>query len=201
MNLKHNFWYFTDGLKSSDCKKIIKLGKEKNLKKGTIGDNQNLLNNNEKVRDSDVSFFNDKWVYTLIHPFIHLANKNAEWNFQWDWSEDCQFTTYGKNQHYDWHTDSWEEVYKNHVHQSYNDRIRKLSVTVLLNDPKEFEGGELEISFRNKKREPDSVILDDRYLKKGSVVVFPSFIWHRVKPVTKGIRYSLVIWNLGYPFV
>jgi len=34
----------------------------------------------------------------------------------------------------------------------------------------------------------------------GSVIIFPSFVWHRVKPVTKGIRHSLVCWNLGYPF-
>ena len=37
-------------------------------------------------------------------------------------------------------------------------------------------------------------------LPKGSIIVFPSFVWHRVKPVTKGTRYSLVMWNLGYPF-
>ena len=37
-------------------------------------------------------------------------------------------------------------------------------------------------------------------LKKGGIVVFPSFVWHRVKPVTKGIRYSLVVWILGQPF-
>ena len=37
-------------------------------------------------------------------------------------------------------------------------------------------------------------------LPKGSIIVFPSFVWHRVKPVTSGVRYSLVLWNLGYPF-
>jgi len=37
-------------------------------------------------------------------------------------------------------------------------------------------------------------------LPRGSIVVFPSHVWHRVRPVTKGVRYSLVIWNLGYPF-
>ena len=40
----------------------------------------------------------------------------------------------------------------------------------------------------------------NQILPKGSLVVFPSFVWHRVKPVTKGTRHSLVIWNLGYPF-
>ena len=38
------------------------------------------------------------------------------------------------------------------------------------------------------------------FLPKGSVIVFPSFVWHRVKPVTKGVRYSLVAWSIGYPF-
>ena len=76
-----------------------------------------------------------------------------------------------------------------------------LSVTVTLTDPKEYKGGELEFDFRqqdpDKPREPRTCT---EILPKGSIVVFPSFVWHRVKPVTKGVRYSLVIWNLGYPF-
>ena len=35
---------------------------------------------------------------------------------------------------------------------------------------------------------------------QGSVIVFPSFVWHRVTPVTKGTRYSLVLWTCGQPF-
>ena len=73
-----------------------------------------------------------------------------------------------------------------------------------LTDGSEYEGGELEFDFRNY----DPHIRDElKHLKqakeilpKGSIVVFPSFVWHRVKPVTKGTRYSLVMWNLGYPF-
>ena len=49
----------------------------------------------------------------------------------------------------------------------------------------------------NKKNKP---VICEGIAPKGSLVVFPSFVWHRVKPVTKGVRYSLVIWNLGYPF-
>jgi PKHD-type hydroxylase len=80
-------------------------------------------------------------------------------------------------------------------------KIRKLSVTVSLTDPKEYKGGELEFDFRNE--DPDkkrAMRTCTEILPKGSVVVFPSFVWHRVKPVTKGVRHSLVIWNLGYPF-
>ena len=80
-------------------------------------------------------------------------------------------------------------------------KIRKLSVTVSLTDPKEYKGGELEFDFRNL--DPDkkpNIRACTEILPKGSLVVFPSFVWHRVKPVTKGVRHSLVIWNLGYPF-
>ena len=80
-------------------------------------------------------------------------------------------------------------------------KIRKLSVTVSLTDPKEYKGGELEFDFRDK--DPDkkpNIRACTEILPKGSLVVFPSFVWHRVKPVTKGVRHSLVIWNLGYPF-
>jgi len=80
-------------------------------------------------------------------------------------------------------------------------KIRKLSVTVTLSDPKDYKGGELEFDFRNmdpdKKR---NVKKCTEILPKGSLVVFPSFVWHRVCPVKSGERNSLVIWNLGWPF-
>ena len=81
---------------------------------------------------------------------------------------------------------------------------RKLSVTCQLSDSSEYEGGELEFDYRNyspnKRDELTHVMKAKPALKKGSIVVFPSFVWHRVRPVTKGTRYSLVVWNLGYPF-
>ena len=82
-----------------------------------------------------------------------------------------------------------------------NGKIRKLSVTVTLSDPKEYSGGELEFDFRNldpdKPRKP---VKCKEILPKGSLVVFPSFVWHRVCPVKRGERKSLVIWNLGWMF-
>jgi PKHD-type hydroxylase len=58
----------------------------------------------------------------------------------------------------------------------------------------------LEFDFRNGEPEDDRTKLCTEIYKKGSIVVFPSFVWHRVKPVVEGTRYSLVIWNCGYPF-
>jgi len=141
----------------------------------------------------------DPWIYKEIQPYVHMANKNAGWNFDWDFSESCQFTIYKKGQYYDWHCDSWDKPYV--TQDNTNGKIRKLSVTVTLTDPKEYKGGELEFDLRNE--DPDkkpNMRTCTEILPKGSLVVFPSFVWHRVKPVTKGERNSLVIWNLGYPF-
>ena len=139
----------------------------------------------------------DRWIYNEVQPYIHQANKSAGWNFDWNWSEACQFTKYKPGQYYDWHCDSWEGVYK--AKGPTEGKIRKLSVTVSLSDEKDYSGGELEFQFRNQDN-PKRTKVCTEILPRGSVVVFPSFIWHRVKPVTKGVRYSLVLWNLGYPF-
>jgi PKHD-type hydroxylase len=156
----------------------------------------------KKKRNSDIVWMNDRWIYKEIQPYINSANENAGWNFQWDFSESCQFTKYTKGQFYDWHCDSWDKPYfREDVNDPSNGKIRKLSVTVTLSDPKEYSGGELEFDLRNwdpdKKR---NVMKCKEILPKGSLVVFPSFVWHRVCPVKRGERKSLVIWNLGWPF-
>ena len=83
-------------------------------------------------------------------------------------------------------------------------KIRKLSMTCQLTDGSEYSGGELEFDFRNydppKRDESQHLRKATEILPKGSIIVFPSFVWHRVKPVTRGVRYSLVLWHLGYPF-
>ena len=70
-----------------------------------------------------------------------------------------------------------------------------------MSDGKEYKGGDFEVDFRNMdpdKKANTKVVKEIR--PKGSVVVFPSDLWHRVKPITKGVRHSLVIWSLGWPF-
>ena len=68
---------------------------------------EDLQDSNSKhyVRDSNVSWLNDKWIYDLIHPFIQKANVECGWGYQWDYSEQCQFTVYNKKQFYNWHSD------------------------------------------------------------------------------------------------
>ena len=111
---------------------------DKNLSKKQIKDLK-------QKRDSNVVWMNDRWIYKEIQPYVHQANANAGWNFQWDYSESCQFTKYEKGQFYDWHCDGWDRPYvREHLNDPSHGKIRKLSVTVSLSDPKDYKGGELE---------------------------------------------------------
>ena len=213
MNISNYFWFFQSVIPIKVCDDIVNYGlalKEREVQAltGGFGRDRDLdkypltkkeLTDLKKKRDSNIVWLDDTWIYKEIHPYIHQANSNAGWNFDWDYSEACQFTIYKKKQYYDWHCDSWDKPYM--VDGPTKGKIRKLSVTVSLTDPKEYKGGELEFDFRNEDpdKKPD-IRSCTEILPKGSLVVFPSFVWHRVKPVTKGVRYSLVIWNLGYPF-
>jgi PKHD-type hydroxylase len=212
MNLENQYWVFDKALPERYCDHLIKYGNQQKESLALTGglskkaDNGEELNDEEiknlkKKRDSNIVWLEDKWIYRLIHPYIHVANKNAGWNFQWDFSEACQFTKYKLNQYYDWHCDSWEKAYENdNKNVNYRNKIRKLSVTCQLTDESEYVGGELEFQFRNKD-DPTLTVEATESKKKGTIIVFPSHIWHRVKPVTSGNRYSLVIWSLGKPFI
>ncbi len=181
------------------------------------------------VRDSEVAFFGFSELYDAIWPFIKEANARAGWNFDWNYTEEFQFTKYGINQFYGWHCDSSEKPYElfdpkihayhknpdgtpyidqygemspedhNHtVNRNYAGKIRKLSVTVSLNDPSEYDGGTLKFDLGPHRA--DRYHVCEEIKPKGSIVVFPSHLYHQVTPVTRGTRYSLVCWNLGPPF-
>tara|TARA_R100000935_G_scaffold23697_1_gene43105 strand:+ start:998 stop:1624 length:627 start_codon:yes stop_codon:yes gene_type:complete len=207
MNLFNHYWYFKSAIPEHICDDIVKYGHQLQDQIAVTGgyDNKKLnkkqIVNLKKKRNSDVVWMDDKWIYKEIQPYIHNANKNAGWNFDWNHSESCQFTKYKKGQYYDWHCDSWDRPYQKQGDPTTHGKIRKLSVTVTLSNPKEYKGGELEFDFRNNDPDKKSNIRKcTEILPKGSLVVFPSFIWHRVCPVKSGERNSLVIWNLGYPF-
>jgi len=85
------------------------------------------------------------------------------------------------NGHYTWHADK----------SSVGSATRKLSITVQLSDPADYSGGELELNLAG-----DPLIAPK---ERGSVILFPSFCMHRVRPVTKGTRQSLIAWVVGPP--
>jgi len=209
MNLPYDYWYFTGELTSRFCDDLIKEGlKQQEIiaTTGYFGNGRDLkknpLNKEElkilrEKRDSNISWLVAPWIYREIHPYIHIANKNAGWNFQWHRTEPCQFTKYKHNQFYGWHQDNWNKP-------NENGEIRKLSIICQLTDSSDYTGGELEFDFRhyepNLRNESEHVVQVKEILSKGSIIVFPCNIWHRVQPITSGTRYSLVMWNLGNSF-
>lgn len=122
------------------------------------------------------------WVYERIQQSIIRAN-NQYWNFDlYSMPEYIQYTEYGEGGgHYDWHMDLGHR----------NLSIRKISVTMQLSRPDEYEGGDLQFM---RSQYPETAPRDF-----GSLIVFPSYMLHRVTAVTKGTRKSLVLWSGGVP--
>ena len=144
------YWMFNEGLPERICDEIIQYGKDNKDREttaiiGELGQGRDIKKNPlskketkklHKLRKSNVVWMDDPWIYKEIHPFIERANIEAEWNYQYDWSETCQFTKYEKGDYYDWHCDSWKVPYKQGNFQK--GKIRKLSVTVCLSDSNSF---------------------------------------------------------------
>ena len=215
MNISNYYWYFQSAVPERICDLIVKYGKQEKKREvtaitGGLGRDRDLnkhpltkeeLKDLKKKRDSNVMWMNDPWIYKEIHPYIHTANKNANWNFEWNFTEPAQFTIYKKDQHYNWHIDPWDAPYNAPRDPHRHGKIRKLSVTLTLSDEKDYKGGELEFNLgKNIPGKKKNTVIPKDIGDKGTLIVFPSHIPHRVRPVTKGTRHSLVMWALGYPF-
>ena len=210
MNLNNYYYFFKEALTPRFCDEIIKYGKSQQEQLALTGGQTEKVNKGKpleekdildlkKKRDSNIVWLSDSWIYKELHPYVHQANRLAGWNFEWSFSEACQFTKYGLKQHYGFHCDSWNSPYDNPANPDTHGKIRKLSMTCSLSDPSEYEGGQLQFQFRNED-DPTTTRNCIEILPRGSICVFPSHVWHQVTPVTKGTRYSLVVWSLGYPF-
>ena len=208
--MSNYYWYFKSALTPKFCDDVIAYANEQKEVMARTGGYLNKKLNKQEVldlkrkRNSDLVWLSEPWIYKEIHPYVHEANRLAGWNFEWDWTESCQFTKYKLNQYYDWHCDSFGKIFDSPNDINVNGKIRKLSMTCQLTDGSEYQGGELEFDFRNydpnMRDESKHLRKANEILSKRSIIVFPSDVWHRVKPVTSGTRYSLVAWHLGRPF-
>lgn len=175
-----SFAYHENVFTKAQCESIIKLGKD-NLDFAKVGGGDI----DKKVRDSKTSWLNpnenDTWIFQRITDVILNLNHQF-FNFDlWGMAEGLQFTEYSApNGCYNFHTDC---VYKG--------VIRKLSLSVQLSDPNDYEGGEFIINNGKEMILPKT---------QGTLFAFPSYALHGVKPVTKGTRYSLVAWITGPQF-
>tara|TARA_S200002703_G_C3714916_1_gene219617 strand:- start:125 stop:745 length:621 start_codon:yes stop_codon:yes gene_type:complete len=206
MNLEYSFFCFESALHEKFCQDLVDYGNQQSAQLALTGDfNEGVESEKDlaklyKTRNSSVVWMDDPWIYNAIIPYVREANKEANWNFDFELSESCQWTRYSESQHYTWHLDQFKKPHSNPKLINYG-LIRKLSVTVSLVDGDTYEGGDLEFDLRNNVDGTENIIKATNARKRGSITVFPSFVWHRVTPVTKGTRYSLVIWSLGKPYV
>jgi PKHD-type hydroxylase len=172
------YWYWKAELPDSLCDAIITEGLKLSHKDGQVGDGEGIVD--DSIRKSKVAFFPcDSWVSAITTHYMHRAN-TAAWNFDITGAQDPQFTIYNPGEFYDFHSDC----------DLLEGSMRKLSVVITITDPNTYTDGEFE--FDNGEK-PD-------IKSRGSVMVFPSFLRHRVTPVEIGVRYSLVNWFVGPQF-
>jgi PKHD-type hydroxylase len=174
------------------CDAIITECEKYDPQDATIGVDGVSAEENSEVKRSSIVRWVDRnkqsshFVVNIIKDFAWEANRRA-FGFHVDYLRDIQFTEYHGSQEgeYGWHFDTfWGNP------TTYD---RKLSVVIQLSDPTDYEGGEFQIDPQFQK-------IPEEFKQRGSILVFPSPIRHRVTPVTSGLRKSLVSWIEGPKF-
>jgi PKHD-type hydroxylase len=177
----HLYAFWNNAFSKEECESIINIAKDKGLIKGeTKGESD--------VRDCKISWLysNDDidWAFRRVTDIVLNLNEKF---FKFDLfglNEGFQFTNYkapsGK--------------YGKHVDRGINTPVRKLSISIQLTEPKEYEGGELKLYDGD---DDEANVMDKA---QGTLIMFPSYVLHEVMPVTKGERNSLVTWVTGKQF-
>jgi len=168
------------------CQMVIDAGRRQRPQKAQVGMGKPGGGVDTKKRTTTISWIPFKEMqpmYNQINEFIQKANRNHFGFGDIQITEQAQFTEYPEGGFYDWHMDT-------DVNMKHEPPVRKISMTLLLSPENQFEGGDLELMAPGKTAK----------LKQGHAIIFASFINHRVAPVTKGVRQSLVMWFGGKPF-
>jgi len=162
----------------------------------------------DQVRKSKIIWFNDKTISTILMNCMNIANYETGWRYKITGHEALQMTRYDEGGEYGWHVDGDAT----HMGAKYFDfegkreltstidpallgTIRKLSASVIIND--DYEGGD----FETMHLQDGNIVKTKVKAAPGSAIIFPSTVTHRVTPVIKGTRYSIVVWFAGPPFV
>ena len=175
----NTYAFWNNAFTKKECQLIIDIAKNKDLIKGETKEKT-------KVRDNQISWLyasdNIEWVFRRVTDIVLSLNKQF-FNFDlFGLHEGFQFTNYvAPGNKYGKHTDRGLDI-----------PVRKLSLSIQLTDPKEYEGGELFLYGDENG--------DEMKKEQGTLILFPSYVLHEVKPVTKGERNSLVSWVTGQQF-
>lgn len=181
--LNVNYWVFQSAISSEMCDLLVKETDWGKAEEGAIHEtNEGVVNTS--IRKTDVVFLPLMApAEGIVRNAIVLANSGARWNYKLTGVEPVQMGRYTIGGHYDYHMDTENPNAKNEQ--------RKLTAVMFLSDPNEYEGGEFE--FKHLKFEQPK-------FPKGSIIVFPSFLEHKVNPVLSGERITAVCWAHGPAF-
>jgi PKHD-type hydroxylase len=168
-----------------ECLRIIDLGESLQTQRGIIG-KKDINNAEQKIRNSEVKWLGvrpeNNWVFERIRGAINQANQY--YNFDLRECSHLQVASYAEGGHYTWHEDIGQGATSN----------RKLSLSVQLSDPSDYDGGELGFLCVPSEK------IRHELKQQGTAIIFPAFLAHQVAVVTRGMRRSLVAWVSGPPF-
>ena len=140
-------------------------------------------------RSSVGMWISDRNILNQYMSIAQFINRRCGWDFELDEIEPLQYTEYYEGGEFGWHVDQHNTPYS-------DNRVRKVSFSIILND--DFNGGEFDLETGNPNKD---VRYDTMNVKKDQGVFFQSDYFHRVRPVTGGVRKSLVGWVLGPKFL
>ena len=161
------------------------------------------------IRKSRIAWIDDQGLDIVLLRLGREISRNSGWNLHLRRCDPVQYTEYDAGGKYDWHSDQAPPMPD---HRDGIVKVRKISMTLFLNDPSEYEGGEFDVeiwgpkgSIGNDSRFKDKGNEEERYVtfkqSKGNAIFFQSDQFHRVRPVISGLRKSLVVWFIGPPYV
>ena len=184
------FHLFPSALSAEKCNSIIVNGMKLTAQDASIGFDNDRKDDSYRV--STIRWFyhrENQDLVNLLMSYVHEANRETFGFDIFPTTYDLQFTEYyGTNSgKYDWHHDVWWENPRAHD--------RKLSAVIQLSPPESYTGGDFEF---NAPEITASEIAP--FKQQGSILIFPSFLFHRVTPVLSGTRYSMVTWVEGPKF-
>lgn len=199
----NRYWHFPKALTDSELNYLQQVA-HTSIETGSPAIH---MGEDPEKRSSTIGWSHDPRTLQICTSLIYEANRNAGWWLDLQTPEAVQMTEYKENNAgYDWHIDSKADQYSKRrwaeteldpmpLNQTRDTallgQVRKLSLTLNLSNEQDYEGGELEIQLD-----------EQRHIFKGaagSATVFPSWTYHRVVPITDGIRHSAVLWMNGPP--
>ena len=184
--LKHNFVdyvHYRGLFLPHEIDRILNFWEDDKTIKATLsGENKYQ----DDLRKSSVMFIQNTpendWIYNKLANLAINCNNERYWFDLLGFHQELQLTRYSEGDFFDWHLDFGAGEIS----------ARKLSMTIQLSDSDDYEGGDLQFMMNNK--------IENAPREKGTIIIFPSFIMHRVTPITKGMRQSIVGWVSGPPY-